>query len=70
MTPVDDDRIVNIEVKLAHQEDALSALNAALTDQQAQITKLEALCRSLADRLRDLAEAGTEDKGDERPPHY
>lgn len=65
-----DDRIVNIEIQLAHQEDALSALNEALTNQQAQISKLEDLCHSLAERIRTLAEDGRQDDGDERPPHY
>lgn len=67
---MDDDRIVNIEIKLAHQEHSLSALNEALTNQQAQISKLEDLCHSLAERIRLLAASGGDDDGDERPPHY
>lgn len=70
MVCVDEDRIVNIETQLAHQEHALSALNEALTDQQAQISKLEALCQTLVDKIRALAEREPEDGGDERPPHY
>ena len=69
--PVDDDRIVDIEIKLAHQEHTLSALNEALTKQQEQISRLEALCRSLAERIRALSEPDPEnDESDERPPHY
>jgi SlyX protein len=67
---VDEDRIVNIETQLAHQEHTLSALNEALTDQQAQISKLEALCQTLMDRIRALTEGEPEDDGDEPPPHY
>jgi len=67
---VDEDRIVNIETQLAHQEHTLSALNEALTDQQAQISKLEALCRKLAERIRALAEGERADDDDDRPPHY
>lgn len=70
MITVDEERIVNLETQLAHQEHTLSVLNDALTDQQARISKLEALCRSLADRIRAVAEAEPEDDGDERPPHY
>lgn len=67
---MDDDRIVNIEIQLAHQEDALSSLNEALTNQQARISKLEDLCHSLAERIRALAEDGGQDDGEELPPHY
>ncbi len=71
MTPVDDEKIVEIETKLAHQEHLLSVLNDALTNQQAQIAELEHLCQSLVERLRALSEAGRgHDNDDERPPHY
>lgn len=68
---MDDEKIVDIETKLAHQEDLLAALNDALTNQQAQIAELEHLCQSLVERLRALSEAGTgHANDDERPPHY
>jgi SlyX protein len=68
---VDDEKIIEIQEKLAHQEHMLSSLNEALTNQQAQIGKLEALCQSLVERIRALSEAGPEDKeGEEQPPHY
>ena len=71
MTPVDDEKIVDIETKLAHQEQLLSALNDALTIQQAQIAELEHLCQSLVERLRAMSEAGAgNDNDEERPPHY
>ncbi len=71
MITVDDEKIIEIQEKLAHQEHMLSSLNEALTNQQAQISKLEALCQSLVERIRTLAEAGPDDEeGDQRPPHY
>jgi uncharacterized coiled-coil protein SlyX len=54
---------------MAHQEQLLSELNDALTDQQAQISRLESLCQSLIDRLKSLGEHA-DPSGDERPPHY
>jgi SlyX protein len=69
--PVDDEKIIDIQEKLAHQEHMLASLNEALTNQQAQISKLEALCQSLAEKIRALSEADPEDdEGEERPPHY
>ncbi len=68
---VDDNRFIDIETKLAHQDDMLGKLNAALTHQQAQLSRLEALCESLVERLRSLADDGpAADSADQRPPHY
>ncbi len=68
---MDDDRLIDIETKLAHQEHLLSELNEALSDQQAQIGRLELLCQSLIDRVKSLAEgAGADQASNERPPHY
>ena len=69
--PVDDERIINIETQLSHQEHLLSALNEALSDQQAQIANLELLCQSLVERIRSVSDSGSENSGDhEQPPHY
>ena len=70
MTSVDDDKIIDIETKLAHQEHLLESLNDALTNQQAQIIELENLCQSLVERIRALSEAGGDEEKDEPPPHY
>ncbi len=71
MTSVDDEKKIDIEIKLAHQEDLLLALNDALSNQQAQIAALELLCQSLVERIRALSEAGGGNgQDDERPPHY
>jgi len=71
VTTVDEDRLIDMESKLAHQECLLSALNDALTDQQSQLTRLEALCQSLIERLRSAGDGGTAgNPADERPPHY
>lgn len=61
--------MIEIETRLAHQEHLLGDLNDALTSQQAQISSLETLCRSLLERLREVLNdsPGTVD---ERPPHY
>ena len=66
-----EERFVELESRLAHQDQLLHTLNEALTSQQAQLMQLEELCRSLVDRVRSLGEgmpAG--DPADERPPHY
>lgn len=69
---MDENRLIDIEMKLAHQEKLVDELNQVLTDQQARITELEELCRLLAERLRSAGEGGAEggSPDDERPPHY
>ncbi len=64
-------RFVDIETKLAHQEHLLLELNDVITKQQETIMRLESLCDSMVERLRSLAEMAPGDSNvDEVPPHY
>ena len=66
-----DDRLIDIETKLAHQEQLLIELNDALTNQQDSIMALERLCASISERLRSLGDGeAASPPDDERPPHY
>ena len=65
-----EERLVDIEVKLAHQEQTIVELNDAVTEQQAKITELEALCNRLIDRVRSISDSATDAPHDDRPPHY
>ena len=66
-----EDRLVDIESRLAHQDQLLLELNDVVTDQQAKIMQLEQLCKSLVDRVRAINETVPGDaSADERPPHY
>ena len=64
-------RFVDIETKLAHQEHLLLELNEVITKQQENIMRLEELCDSIIERVRSLGEALPGDANvDEKPPHY
>ena len=66
-----EDRFVDIETRIAHQDQLLHELNDALTKQQDAIMRLERLCDSIVERLRAMAESmPAAGAGDERPPHY
>ena len=68
---MNDDRLVDIESKLAHQDQLLLELNEVVTDQQARIMQLEEQYRALVERVRSLGEAlPGDDAASERPPHY
>ncbi|CAL63473.1 Conserved hypothetical protein, putative SlyX domain [Herminiimonas arsenicoxydans] len=68
---MNEDRIVEIEIKLTRQEDLVDILNKMVYEQQKKITELEALCIALAGRLKEVASGGNEQgSAHERPPHY
>lgn len=68
---MDEEKLIDIETKLAHQEHLLAELDDALSNQQAQIGNLEHLCQTLVERIRALSETGVGDSADdEKPPHY
>jgi SlyX protein len=68
---MNDDRIIELEIKAAYQEDLLQELNKIVGQQQQQIDRLEATCRLLNDRIKSLStEGGSGEIVDEVPPHY
>ncbi len=68
---MNEDRLVDIEIKLTRQEDLVEVLNKTVYRQQKKLDELEALCAALARRLKELASGGSEQgAANERPPHY
>jgi len=66
-----EERLVEIESRLAHQDDLLLQLNDVITKQQEKIKQLDELCAALVRRVRAIGESLPGDgPGDERPPHY
>lgn len=66
-----EDRLNELEIKLARQDDVVDALNRSVYEQQKKIDELEALCAGLAVRLKEMREAAGEIvPADEKPPHY
>lgn len=66
-----EDRFIDLESRLAHQDQLLNELNEVMTQQQAKIMQLETLCNSLISRVRSIGESMSDaDPTNERPPHY
>lgn len=68
---MDENRLIELETRLAFQDDTLRQLNDAVTAQQHRIAELERICRHLIERVSRLGDG--EQKGapaDEVPPHY
>lgn len=69
---IDEERLVDIELKLTHQEDTVDALNKIVYQQQKKIDELEKLLTTLARQVKDAANSVSEQRSieNERPPHY
>jgi SlyX protein len=64
-------RLIELETRVAYQDDALRELNEAVVRQQQEISRLERLCIGLQNRLIALADGGGGSPVvDEKPPHY
>jgi len=65
------DRVTEIEIKLAHAEQSLHELNDVIIRQQQQIDRLERQVATLNDRTQanDAARPNST-VDDEKPPHY
>jgi SlyX protein len=67
----EDDRLNELESKLAFQERTINELNQVVYEQDGQISRLEDACRELAAELKILTEKLGDDLSDEKkPPHY
>ena len=64
-----EDRFVDIEIKLAHQEDMVESLNEVVIQQSRRIGQLEAMVSQLAEHIRNNAQSGA-NPVNEPPPHY
>lgn len=64
-----EDRFVDIELKLVHQEDMVESLNQVVYQQTRRIDQLEKMVNQLAEHLRNNAQSGTT-PANEPPPHY
>ena len=69
-----DERLVDVEIRIARQEDLIDVLNKTVYEQQKKIDELEALCTALARHVKDLRDAASDMASDvlalEKPPHY
>lgn len=65
--------MLDLQTKLAYQEDTVQTLNDIVSDQQKDIVQLKAQVHSLIDELRSVLsglDTGTINPEQEVPPHY
>lgn len=65
-----DERFIDIETKVTHQEFLLEKLNQIVYQQQMKIDQLEETLVSLGKRLQQTASGPEIGPANEKPPHY
>ena len=66
-----EDRIAELEMKIAFQEQLLDELNQALVQQQFDMDKIQLQLRYLAGKLKDMQPSNISSQAEETPPpHY
>ncbi len=68
--PDTQDRLTELETRLAFTEDLLDTLNQTVIRQQAQLELLQEQLRLLNQRLQDAQSDAPRTLRDEIPPHY
>ena len=67
---MNDERLVDLEMKFAHQEMALEQLQKAVFDQNVVIDQLEKAVKMLKDKLDATMRGDGAPPVNEKPPHY
>lgn len=69
---MDEQRLEELEVKLAYQEDLVQSLNLRIYEQQKEIDQLKEMNGLVMNRLQNLSDRMEDrnDPKDEKPPHY
>ena len=67
-----EERLVEIETKVAFQEQSIRDLSDVICEQREELERLATICDGLVKRVRELSALipGTDAPADEKPPHY
>jgi SlyX protein len=66
-----DDRIIELESRLAYQEYVIQELSDLVYAQQKQIQKLESTLQKMSSQIREMLDYQSSNEiPDEPPPHY
>ncbi len=65
-----ENRVIELEIKAAYQEELMESLNKTVAMQQLQIKKLEETCKLLHEKIETVRENGEFKEQNEQPPHY
>jgi SlyX protein len=64
-------RMIDFEIKISHQENSIEALQSVAYEQQKTIDKMQIMINNLAKRLEGDSDGRIEvGPANEKPPHY
>lgn len=61
------ERLIDLEIRIAHQEDMIDELNKTVYQQQLRIERFEEILKEMASRIVELE---SNNPLNEKPPHY
>jgi SlyX protein len=68
---MDEQRLIELEIKISHQDVEIEELHQVVYKQQEAIDQLETKLKSLTERFHETIGVGpTVGPGNEKPPHY
>lgn len=67
---MEEDRITQLEIKLAYMEDFVNQIQEVAVQQTRDIEKLRTENKMMAEKIRDLIENMEGDIPNRKPPHY
>ena len=66
-----DDKITDLETRLAYQEDLLETLEKRVIEQETELSKFQLLLHHVNEKVKNLQQSDSGiDTGNEVPPHY
>jgi len=67
-----EERLVEIEIKIAFQEQTIKDLNDVVYEQQKEIQRLGSICDALVNKIKEFSRftPGSSAPANEKPPHY
>lgn len=66
-----EERIIELETKVAYQEDTIQQLNDIVTAQQRKLDRVENSLKTLVEKFQDVSEGISNiNPLHEKPPHY
>lgn len=67
---VSDERITQLEIKLAYMEDFMNQIQEVAVQQTRDIEKLKKENKMMADKIKELIDAAEGEIPNRKPPHY
>lgn len=65
-----DERITQLEIKLAYMEDFMNQIQEVAVQQTRDIEKLKKENKMMADKIKELIDAAEGEIPNRKPPHY